>query len=228
MAKKNENTLPKYLQLAEGSMWMDTVGPNCSNVRLSRLTTAFVGRGYITDDSWSVYQSQGFIELPEIPKDAFGNTNTQGGQYGYVEVEKDESWFCTTDIPEEKLGNIIDSYKKGILVEYDPDAVKKAVEEKKIQKNFTYNPDGDLVFSGKNKHMFDKLNNSSHNDLISFIKNSPANARQNLLDLYEYELEGLNRVTRPRHTILEAIRSRLNEFGPGMSGITVERNAKEK
>ena len=72
--------------------------------------------------------------------------------------------------------------------------------------------------------MFDKLNNAGHDDLITFIKHAPINSRQNLLDLYEYELDGFNRINRPRATILDAIRARLNEFGPGMSAITIERN----
>jgi len=228
MAKQNENKLPKYLQLVDACMWMDIYGPNCSNVRLSRAATQFIGRGHFTDEEWSEYKNQGFIEPKDIPKDAFGNQSAQGGQYGFVEVEKDESFFCTDDIPEDKRGNIIKAYQMGNLVAYDPDKVQKEIQETKIKKNFGYNPDGDLVFTGTNKHMFDKLNNASHEDLIAFIKHSPMNARQNLLDLYDYELQGLNRVTRPRHTILEAIRARLNEFGPGMSGITVERNVKEK
>jgi len=228
MAKQNENKLPKYLQLVEGSMWLDVFGPNCSNIRLSRASTQFIGRGCFTDEQWTEYKNTGFIEGKEIPKDAYGNQSAQGGQYGFIDIEKDESYFCTDDVPEDKRENIIKAFRAGDLVAYDPDAVKKEIEIQKIKKNFKYNPDGDLVFSGTNKHMFEKLNNASHDDLIIFIKNSPMNARQNLLDLYDYELQGLNRVTRPRHTVLDAIRNRLNSFGPGMSGITVESNVKEK
>lgn len=222
--KTDEMKLPKYLKLAKGTMWMDTIGENCSNVHLYNTTTQFVGRGYISDDAWETFNNDGFIEGKELAKDLNNNESTQHGQYGYVEQSEDKSFFETTDIPKSKLGNIITAFKSGVLVEYDPEAVQKAAEERKIQKNFSYKADGDLVFTGKNKHMFDKLNNSKHDELIAFIKNSPMNAKTNLMDLYDYEMQGFNRLNRPRASVLEAIRGKLNEFGPGMSAISVEKD----
>lgn len=216
--------LPKYLKLAKGTMWFDNIGENCSNVSLANVNTRFIGRGYISDDDWQTYRNDGYLNKREIPEDKYGNNSLGHGEYGFVDETNDRSYFCTTDIPREKLGNIITAFNAGILVSYDPEKAQKDLPEPSMKKDFSYNKDGDLIFVGKNKHMFDKLNNGSHDDLITFIKSAPMNAKSNLMDLYDYEMQGYNRLNRPRATILDAIRSKLNEFGPGMSAITVEKD----
>ena len=216
--------IPKYLKLAKGTMWFDNIGENCSNVSLSTFNSQFIGRGYISDNDWETYRRDGYLEKKEIPLDKFHNSNLTHGEFGYVDDPVDKSYFSTVDIPREKLGNIITAYNAGILIEFNPDTVNKEIPEPKQMKDFSYNKDGDLIFVGKNKHMYDKLNNASHDEILTFIKHAPMNAKGNLMDLYDYELQGFNRLNRPRASILEAVRAKLNDFGPGMSAITVERD----
>ena len=227
-----EVKLPKYLKLNKGTMWFDITGPNCSNIRLYNTTTTFVGRGYISDEQYDTYRETGYMPSVDVAVDENNNKSTAHGQYGKIHTE-DRSYFDTTKIDKSKLANIITAYKNKILVAYDPD---KIVEEKRREinkKNFAFKKgsdngtDGDIIFVGKNKHMFDKLNNSKHDDLINFIKNAPMSAKTNLMDLYDYELQGYNRLNRPRASVLDAIRARLNDLGPGMSSITVEKDTAE-
>jgi hypothetical protein len=222
--KTDSMKLPKYLKLAKGTMWFDNLGEHCSNISLHTMSTQFVGRGYISDTEWDSFTSEGYSNRKEIAKDANNNESSEAGAYGYVAAEDDKSFFCTTDVPKNKLGNIITAFKTGVLIAYDPKKEEEEKEEKKILKNFAFKKDGDLVFTGKNKRMYDKLNNSQHDDLITFIKTSGLSAKTNLMDLYDYEIQGFNRLNRPRATILDSIRAKLNQFGPGMSAITVEKS----
>jgi len=220
--KTNDITLPKFLKLAKGTMWFDNMGENCSNISLFNTTTKFVGRGYISDDEWNTFESNGYLDSKEIPDDKNKNTSTQHGDYGYVDVDDDKSYFCTEDIPKIKLANIITAYNTGILIEFDPEKPAVDTVDKKLKKDFTFKKDGDMIFNGKNKQMYDKLNNTKHDDLIKFISDAPINARVNLMDLFDYELKGYNRLSRPRDTVLAALRTKLNSLGPTMSPITVE------
>ena len=227
MAGSKNNTkefkLPKYLKLAKGTMWFDNLGENCSNITLINTTTNFIGRGCITDDEWDTFLEEGYLPSKKVPKDSNKNESTEHGQYGHVEIE-DKSYFETTKIHNAKLGNIITAYKTGVLIDFDPKKEVKAEKERELKRQFIFKKDGDIVFNGDNKHMFDKLNNSNHEDLIKFIETSPINAKGNLMDLYDYEMQGYNRLNRPRATVLDAIKKRLNAFGPGMSAITIEKN----
>jgi len=232
--KKQEFKLPKYLKLARGAMWFDTIGDNCSNVMLYNVPIKFVGRGYISDEEHEQSLQDGYTPQKEIARDMYNNESSEAGKYGIAEIDEDKkSYFKVSDIPENKRANIIKAFNHGILVEFDPDNIvpEKVIEKNK--KNFTYRKgsnngtDGDLVFVGKNKKMYDKLQNSKHDELIKFIKNSSFSARTNLMDLYDYELQGYNRLSRPRASVLDAIKEKLNDLGPGISPITVEKGDEE-
>ena len=218
--------LPKYLKLNKGTMWFDTLGANCSNIRLYNTTTQFVGRGFISDAEHETFMETGFSEPKEVARDSNNNESSEAGAYGKIDID-DKSFFETAKVDKSKLGNIITAYKNGILIEFDPTKVV-VQKERKTKKNFSFKKgsnngtDGDIIFTGKNKQMYDKLNNAKHEDLMSFIKSAPMAARTNLMDLYDYELSGYNRLNRARDTVLDAIKAKLNTFGPGMSSITVE------
>jgi len=222
----NDIKLPKYLKLNKGTMWFDTLGANCSNIRLSNTTTKFVGRGFVSDQEHEEFMATGQSMQHEIARDENNNDSSEHGQYGKVQID-DNSFFETATVEKSKLANIMTAYKNGILVAYDPENPPVQVE-RVIKKNFSFKKnsgngtDGDIIFTGTNKHMYDKLNNAKHDDLMQFIENAPMSARNNLMDLYDYELSGYNRINRPRDTVLDALKSKLNAFGPGMSSITVE------
>ena len=226
----NDLKLPKYLKLNKGTMWFDTLGANCSKIRLYNTTTQFVGRGFISDEEHETFMETGYTENKEVAKDDNNNESTEHGGYGRKKIE-DKSFFETSKVDKTKLANIITAYKNGILIAYDPDKVEEVVE-RKVKKNFSFKKgstngtDGDIIFTGKNKQMYDKLNNSKHDDLINFIKSAPLSARTNLMDLYDYELSGYNRLNRPRATVLDELKAKLNTLGPGMSSITVEEDDK--
>ncbi len=226
--KTKEIKLPKFLKLNKGLMWFDTIGENCSNVHLYNIKKEFVGRGYISDNDWHNYQEQGTLPDNDIAVDSNKNASSEHGAYGHVDVEEDRSYFDVSKIDNAKLGNIITAFNNNILIEFDPDKVveeEPRVEKKRnfsFKKNSQNGTDGDIVFTGTNKRMYDKLNNSNHSDLIKFIQASGTAAKSNLMDLYDYELSGYNRLNRPRASVLDALKAKLNSLAPGMSGITVE------
>jgi len=223
----NDIKLPKYLKLNKGTMWFDTLGANCSQIRLYNTTTQFVGRGYISDEEHAQYLETGYGETHDIARDDANNESSAHGVYGKKVVE-DKSFFETATVEKSKLANIMTAFKNGILIAYDPEKPPVEKEREINKKNFAFKKgsnngtDGDVIFTGKNKQMFNKLNNATHEDLMSFIKSAPISARTNLMDLYDYELSGYNKIDRARASVLDAIKAKLNELGPGMSSITVE------
>jgi len=223
----NDIKLPKYLKLNKGTMWFDTLGANCSNIHLYNTTTEFVGRGFISDEEHENFVETGYTQQHDVARDQNNNESSEHGAYGKI-ITEDKSFFETSTVEKSKLANIITAYKNGILIAFDP--TKPPVEKERVinKKNFAFKKgsgngtDGDIIFSGKNKQMYDKLNNAKHDDLMVFITNAPMSARTNLMDLYDYELSGYNRLNRPRGDVLDALKAKLNAIGPGMSSITVE------
>lgn len=221
--KSNEFKLPKYLKLAKGAMWLDIDGENCSGVKLYSGSVKLVGRGKV-DEELVEGKLKAKLEQPDIPKDKYNNNDFI--DFGYIEEEiSDTPWYVdTSKIPSEKQSRLILAYKYKILVEADPkNPPKEIVENRKTTKDFATNKDGDLVFVGKNKEIYKKLQILNFNDLRSFIHTCPKTkaARQNLIDMYHYEIKGYNKIARPRGEVLDLIRDKLNEFGPTISSIRV-------
>lgn len=231
MAKAKATNIPKYLKLAKGTMWFDTDGKNASGVRLIAANEVLVGRGYNTDNEWEHYKKQGYLVERPIPRDQYSNLNSEDGKYGSIKLEEDKSYFCTTDIPNEKLINILTAYQNGILVKFDPNKRVKAKEEDDEmtadqktfpvqQKDFGYKHDGDMIFQGKNKEIFNKLQTLTFEKLNKFISDS--RSRVNLQDMLDYELKGYNPLSRPREEVIKLIRNQLNKFGGGITPIRVD------
>lgn len=224
--EQSEYNLPKYLLLNKGAMWFDTEGTNSSGVKLYSTNKILVGRDTKLIDN-SKYRpnfdepsKSKLVKNTDIPKDNFSNNDLLN--YGWV--EQNLPWyFDTTQIPKNKLSRILLAYKHGILAEANPD--KPPVVEKELGKptDFTLNKDGDRIFSGRNKEMYSKLQNLSYSKLKEFINTTPINAagRSNLLDLLEYEQKGYNPLSRARLEVLDDIKKKLKEFGPGMSAIRI-------
>lgn len=206
--------LPKYLKLNKGSMWFDTDGENCSGIKLYAIDKILVGRKTIIEKDSNGNE---FVIPTEIPKDKFNNENLSN--YGYI--DSDLPWYVDiSEIPFEKLSRVILAYKYGILSEADPSKPPK--EEKFEMKNdFKINESGDVIFDGDNKEMYNKLQNLDYIELKNFIIGIPKNQKglDNLLDLLEYEQKGHNALSRARFEVVELIRYRLKEFGPGISSI---------
>jgi hypothetical protein len=202
MGEEKKFKLPKYLKLAKGSMWFDSEGENCSGVKLFVPGASFVGRGKVGAPAEDKFKNQNYVN------------------FGFV--EKELPWyFETSTIPPNKLSRIIVAYNSGILVKADPEKDKVHPVEHEPVKDFKSNKDGDLVFIGKNKAMYKLLQNSKDTALKEFIRNAPATetSRNDLLDLYDYEQKGYNNLARCRGEILDMIRAKLNQFGPGLSPI---------
>lgn len=217
---KNEFKLPKYLRLNKGSMWFDTDGENSSGVSLYATNINLIGR---ETKLQTVKDENGReIRVPiisEIPKDKFDNKNL----LDYGKEESDLRWYIDiAKIPPEKLSRILLAYKHGILVEADPKNPPKPITVT-TQNDFAFKNNGDRIFTGKNKEIYAKLQNYNWDILRKFINSTPKteSGRQNLLDLFEYEKKGYNPLSRPRFEVLEAIRAKLREFGPGMSSIRI-------
>jgi len=199
--------LPKYLKLVKGSMWFDIEGENASGIKLYTSNNVFIGRGLKEGEE-------------NIPRDKFGNQNI--ADYGYI--EKELPWYVdTTTIPSEKLSRIIMAFNAGILGKADINNKPFAEEKKEPIKDFDYNKTGDRIFIGKNKEMYKKLQVMNHNELRDFVYTCPRTeiARNNLIDLYDYEYRGYNKLMRPRLEVLDLIRAKLKEFGPSISGIRI-------
>lgn len=208
ITKANTNfKLPRYLRLAKGAMWLDDI----SGVKLYAVTSVFVGRGKKSGEN-------------SIPLDKFNNNNLV--EYGYVDKEfTDSPWYVdVSTIPPEKQSRLILAFKHGILVEADPKNPPKLPKDKTKQaKDFEMNKKGDLVFVGKNKDIFTRLQNLSISKLREFIALCPKTeaGKNNLMDMYHYEVRGYNKLARPRLEVLDLIRNKLKEFGPTMSAIRV-------
>lgn len=211
--------LPHYLMLAKGAMWLDINGENASGVKLYAGTTKFVGRGKVNEDE----KLRPVGDQPNIPKDKHNNNNFL--EYGFIELPMEEvPWYVdTTTIPPEKQSRLILAYKHKILVEADPKKPPKLVDAKKQAKSFEHNKQGELVFVGKNKEIFKKLQNLDFKDLRAFINSCPKTdaGKNNLIDMYHYETRGYNKLSRARLEVLDLIRNRLKEFGPTMSAIRI-------
>lgn len=211
--------LPQYLRLAKGAMWLDVNGENASGVRLYAAANKFVGRGKINEDR----ELKPDGNQPTVPRDKFDNNSFT--EYGFVDVKDGElPWYIdTTTIPLEKQSRLILAYKHKILVEADPKKPPKQTDSQKQAKDFQTNKHGDLVFAGKNKEIFRKLQNLNFNDLRAFINSCPKSTagKNNLLDMYHYEVKGYNKLSRPRLEVLDLIRTKLREFGPSMSAIRI-------
>lgn len=230
MAKTKEFRLPRYLKLNKGMMWMDIDGRNSSSVRLYATDEKFIGRGYYTDDEWDNARIPDFPQmLPEkpIPEDQHKNKNSMLGEFGYIKQEKDRSWFDTSIIPKDKLSRIIEAYKHDILVTYNPK--KHTTNDQTVGKhgrknaNFKYNKDGDLVFVGKKKDIYNKLQNYTMDQLKLFIHTCEKSSFDNLVTMYHYELDGHNKLQGPRFDLLQLILDKINtlKVGPYLSPISV-------
>lgn len=208
--KTSEFKLPKYLRLAKGAMWFDIEGDSASGVKLYAVDKVFIGRG-LND------------KVTAVPRDKFDNNNFV--EYGYIEKKFDEStWYVdTTAIPSEKQSRLILAFKHGILVEADIKNPPKPPKEIKQAKDFQRNKSGDMVFIGKNKDIFQKLQNLTVGKLREFVNGCPKTetVKNNLIDMFHYEQLGYNRLARPRLEVLDLVRAKLKEFGPTMSAIRV-------
>lgn len=240
MARSKKYELPKYLRLAKGIMWLDIDGENSSGVRLYRNTETLVGRGNdligvtnIPNEDNPYYEKTDKKVYPmhnedikngydyDVALDKHDNKNSEEGEYGSVENDDKTSWFCTDDIPSEKLGKILTAYQNNILVKHDPKIVLKEYKPATPSKDFGFNKDGDIVFTGTNKSMYSLLMNKSFKDVMAFVEGCGLSAQQNLMDLYQYEVKGFNHLNRPRGDLLDLIRKKLNSFGPSISSVTV-------
>jgi hypothetical protein len=211
--KENKLTLPRYLRLAKGGMWKDTEGDMSSGKVVYAFDKVMVGRNPHEDD-------------PEVQLDKHNNQDLR--EYGFIDQQL--PWFIDlTNIPTEKLGRIIIAYKAGVLVRADPDN-PPAPKMEPVKNEWKTKKDGALVFDGKNKEMFKKLQNLNYEKLKLFVNDCPLNevGRDNLLDLFDYEKRGFNPLSRPRLEVLDMIRGKLKEYGPGMTGIRRNEDDSEK
>lgn len=217
-AKKDEFKLPKYLRLEKGSMWFDTEGENCSGVKLYAFKQVLVGRPF---ESTMVLNDEGKEVMEPVATDIEKDDNNNDDLLNFGKKNAELPWYIdTTGIPKEKLSRVLLAYKHGILVEADPKNPPDQ-EKPKDTREFKITKQGDRVFVGKNKEMYTKLQNYPFDALRKFVKDAPvtASARQNLIDLLDYEKKGYNALARPRLEVLDLIRTKLNEYGPGISGI---------
>ena len=245
MAKTKEFKLPKYLKLNKGVMWFDIHGKNPSGIKLYAMNKQLVGRAIHKETSDQEFEFankreellekgkikeynelDSYISLAEPAKDEDKDNRAREGGYGWIEMD-DKSVFCTTTVSKDKLANIITAFNVGVLVPFDPKKQKAKVTEHKIkkqQKDFVYDEKGDIVFIGKNRAMFQKINNLTQEKIILFIDKCGPSSLNNLMDMYYYEKRGYNNVSRPRFDVLNAIQAKLNTFGPSISPITVDKD----
>lgn len=224
MAKAKETKefkLPKYLRLDKGSMWFDDQGENCSGVRLFASTKVLTGRKFEMTET--IDMTGETVNVPvATPLEKDDNNNTDYVSFG--KKEADLKWYVdTTKIPKENLSRVLLAYKFGILVEADPKNPPGKKDTSAAKSEFGYKDNGDRVFNGKNKEMYTKLQNLNFINLRKFVNDAPLTkaARRNLIDLLDYEQKGYNPLSRPRQEVLDLIRKKLNEYGPGMTGIRV-------
>lgn len=217
--KEKAFKLPKYLRLDKGAFFFDEGTPDSSGVRISTVTKVFVGRETKLESYKDKEGNTKYKVVPsEVQKDEHNNNNLTD----YGKVESDLPWyFDTTKIPSDKLSRILTAYKYGILVEADPNNPPQSSIEKKEEKDFGFEKNGDRIFIGKNKEMFRRLQNLNFAKLRDFIQSAPLtqSSRDNLIDLHNYEVRGYNPLGRPRFEVLELIKKKLNEFGPFISSV---------
>lgn len=213
--RKNGN-LPKYLMLAKGSMWLDDI----SGVKIYAFSKVFLGRSYETKVVFDERTGKEIevVVATDIPKEQYNDQNILDHNKG----ETDLPWyFDVDDVPSDKLSRIMLAYNYGILKECDPDNPPERNRKSEPSKDFKNDKSGDRIFVGKNKEMYVRLQNMNFSRLRTFIRNFPvtSNARENLMDMYEYEKKGYNSLSRPRGEVLDLIRDKLNDYGPGMGPI---------
>lgn len=194
--------LPKYLKLAKGAMFLDEE----SGVKIYSIKKQFVDRD--------------LKDYQKLAKDEFNNKSLV--DYGKVSINLDW-YFDTTKIDSSKLSRIITAYNYGILIKADPEDPPKDQEELKVINDFGFKENGDRIFIGKNKEVYSKLQNNNFETLRRFINDSPStfSARNNLMDMLDYETKGYNPLNRPRFEVLELLKKKLQEYGPGISSIRV-------
>lgn len=222
---KSAFELPKYLMLNKGSMWFDTEGENASGIKLFAFNKVFVGRETklikkeVEDHTFQTTEVKYDSVATEVPKDKFGNDNAL--EWGYI--EKELPWFVDVSaIPQDKLSRVIIAYNHKVLITADP--TKPPMKEvDKETREFTLNKDGDRVFIGGNEEMYKKLQNLNFEAIQAFITTCPmtSTGRNNLIDLLDYEQKGHNALSRPRLEVLDALRKKLREMGPGISPIRI-------
>jgi hypothetical protein len=212
--------LPKYLKLAKGTMFLDIEGADASGVRLYASKEIFVGREI---EFTETRNAEGFLIVKNTPlaKDKHNNKNIND----FGKVDNTLPWYVdTSKIDSTKLSRLITAYKYGILTEADPNVPPDFVPKVEPQKReFEINDKGERIFSGKNKDMFVRLQNMNFKDLREFVTTFPdtAKSKENLMDLYAYELRGYNPLNRPRLEVLDLIKKKLKKYGPGISAIRI-------
>jgi hypothetical protein len=201
-------------------MFLDTEGEDSSGVRIYAVKEVFIGREVEFTENRN---DAGYLipKATEVPEDRNKNKNIED----FGKVESDLPWYIdTTTIDSSKLSRIITAYKYGILVETDPENKPDfAKTENKLVREFDVDKHGERIFTGKNKEMFKRLQNMNFKDLRDFISNFPKNdkAKENLMDLYTYELRGYNSLNRPRVEVIKLLKSKLQDYGPGISAIRI-------
>ena len=220
--KVSEFKLPKYLRLAKGTMFFDEQGEDASGVRLYALTEVFISRDLEMVEGRKGNGEMGLVaKATKIPEDKYKNKNLT--DFGKID-NKSLPWYIdTTKIESNKLSRIITAFKYGILVEADPNNPPEITKKPEVTRQFEVDDKGARIFTGKNKDMFVKLQNLNFSKLKEFVIGSPKTnaARDNLMDLYAYELHGHNPLNRPRKEVVDLIKSKLKEYGPGISSIRV-------
>ena len=219
--KVSEFKLPRYLRLAKGTMFFDTEGEDSSGVRIYSVKEVFVGREIKLVPGITRDGKKGMVaKATDIPKDKHGNKNL----VDYGKVDGELPWYIdTTKIENKKLSRIITAFKYGILVEADPNNPPEEIKQTEQHHDFQINDKGDRIFAGRNKEMFMKLQNMNFNNLRDFITTTPktSSGRDNLMDLYNYELKGHNPLNRPRLEVIKLLKAKLKEYGPGISSIRI-------
>jgi hypothetical protein len=223
---KSEFKLPRYLRLEKGSMWFDDQGEDSSNVRLYAFNKVLIGRETklktTIDDNG---KEKKIAVVSDIPQDEYKNSNI----VDYGKNDADLPWYVdTSKIPSEKLSRILLAYKFGILVEADPKNPPKPTKQEIDGSDFGFRKNGDRIFVGKNKEMYTKLQNYPFDELRKFVNNAPytLSAKMNLMDLFDYERKGHNPLNRPRQEVLDLIRTKLNQYGNGISPLRVNEEDK--
>lgn len=217
--REKEFKLPRYLRLDKGSMFFDEGDELSSGVRIFAVKKIFIGRKtelekYLDEKGEEKLRAK----ITEIPKDEFDNKNISD----YGKVDSTLPWyFDTTKIPTEKLSRIVTAFKYGILVEADPENPPEEKKPKEPLKDFGYKENGDRIFTGKNKDVYAKLQNMNFAKIREFVNSAPLTetSRNNLMDMYAYEVRGYNPLNRARQEVLDLLKKKLKEFGPGISSI---------
>lgn len=218
---EKEFKLPRYLKLNKGAMFFDDDpdDKNASGIRIFALNKKLVGR---TVQQTGRFNKDGtpILKYGPLVEDAYKNNDLQ--QYGYV--DEPLPWYIDiSTISQDKLSRIIKAFQNNILVAADPEKELEEEPEFKNPSNFVVDKRGDRTFVGKNQEMYRKLQNLSFKDLREFVSSCPINnhAKENLIDLYHYEQRGYNPLSRPRLEVLDLIKNKLNEYGPGISAIRI-------